>query len=78
MTDLEKPRKRPAKPKPVAKVRAGSGDDWPFHFLMLCLISIIVLVAGIYLILNHSSPVEDKRWGCGVVGMILGFWFKGT
>ncbi len=36
----------------------------------------IVLIAGLYVILNHNYSAEDKKWGYGIVGTVVGFWLR--
>jgi hypothetical protein len=39
-------------------------------------ISVIVLLASLYMILSSKYGPKDKHWAYGVVGTIIGFWFK--
>ena len=45
---------------------------------MQVIVSILVLAAGLYVILNQSYGVDDKRWGYGIVGTIVGYWLRST
>ena len=53
----------------------GLGDGLPQ--LVRIVVSLIVLAAGLYVILNHDYQVEDKKWGYGIVGTVVGYWLKG-
>jgi len=41
---------------------------------MRVIISIVVLSAGLYVILNHDFTDFDKKWGYGIVGTVVGDW----
>jgi hypothetical protein len=45
---------------------------------MRCGVSVIVLVAALYVILNQSYGPDDKKWGYGIVGTIVGYWLRGA
>ena len=53
----------------------GLGDASPL--IVRILVSFIVLGAGLYVILSHDYQVEDKKWGYGIVGTVVGYWLKG-
>ena len=39
-------------------------------------ISLIVLGAALYVILSQKFPDESSKWAFGIVGIILGYWFR--
>jgi hypothetical protein len=39
-------------------------------------VSVIVLLAGLYVILDHNYSADDKKWGYGIVGTVVGYWLK--
>jgi hypothetical protein len=39
-------------------------------------VSVIVLVAGLYVILDRNYTADDKKWGYGIVGTVVGYWLK--
>lgn len=43
---------------------------------MPVIISLIVLGAGLYVILSNSYAPEDKKWGYGSVGTVVGYWLR--
>jgi hypothetical protein len=43
---------------------------------MEILISVVVLVAALYVILSKRYTPTDKHWAYGTVGLIVGFWLK--
>ena len=45
--------------------------------VMRILVSLIVLAAGLYVILDHDYHDEDKKWGYTIVGTVVGYWLKG-
>jgi hypothetical protein len=53
-------------------------DEEPaYRFLVRVLISCVLLGVAIYvLVIDRSSSNEAQKWACGVVGTILGYWFK--
>jgi len=45
--------------------------------LMPIVISILILLAALYVILSRSAYADaQQKWAFGVVGTILGYWFK--
>ena len=40
--------------------------------MMRVVLSFAPLVAGLYVILNHSYAADDKKWGYGIVGTVVG------
>jgi hypothetical protein len=45
---------------------------------MQMVISIVLLAAALFIILSKMYAVEDQRWAYGTVGIVIGFWLKGT
>jgi hypothetical protein len=39
-------------------------------------VSVIVLCAGLYVILDDNYLADDKKWGYGIVGTVVGYWLK--
>jgi hypothetical protein len=39
-------------------------------------VSVIVLLAALYIILGNTLPDAHLKWAFGVVGVILGYWLK--
>jgi len=35
----------------------------------------VVLAAGLYIILSENY-VEEKKWGYGKVGVVMGYWLR--
>jgi F0F1-type ATP synthase assembly protein I len=54
---------------------AGLAETSPL--VMRIVVSLVVLAAGLYVILDHAYQVEDKKWGYGIVGTVVGYWLKG-
>jgi hypothetical protein len=44
--------------------------------LMQVVVSIVALAAGLYVILSHSYSADEKKWGYGTVGTIVGYWLR--
>ena len=45
---------------------------------MQIVVTLAVLVAGLYVILDPSYAADDKKWGYGIVGTVVGYWLKGA
>jgi hypothetical protein len=39
-------------------------------------ISVVLLCASVCVILGSAFDPKDKHWAYGMVGIIIGFWFK--
>jgi uncharacterized membrane protein YfcA len=39
-------------------------------------VSLIVLVIAATIILSKRYPEDDLKWAFGMVGLVLGYWFK--
>lgn len=55
---------------------ASLGGSAPYF--MRAIVSLAVLGAGLYVILDQSYTAEDKKWGYGIVGTMVGYWLKGA
>ena len=44
--------------------------------MMRVVLSSAALVAGLYVILKHSYAADDKKWGYGIVGTVVGYWLR--
>lgn len=52
---------------------ARAGHNW-----MPVVISLLILLAALYVILSNNSYGDaQQKWAYGVIGTILGYWFKG-
>ncbi len=45
---------------------------------MQVIVTLLVLFAGLYVILNPHYAADDKKWAYGIVGTVVGYWLKGT
>jgi hypothetical protein len=45
--------------------------------IMQVVLSIALLAAALYEVLNPSAPAEVQKWATGIIGTLLGFWFRG-
>jgi hypothetical protein len=43
---------------------------------MQVIVSLIVLGCGLYVILDPTFAADDKKWGYGMVGTVVGFWLR--
>jgi hypothetical protein len=44
--------------------------------VMQVIISVVVLVAGLYVALSGKYQPAEKNWAFGIIGTIVGFWLK--
>lgn len=44
--------------------------------VMSVVVSLTILVASIYIILSSKYDEGTQKWAFGVIGSIIGFWFK--
>jgi len=47
------------------------------RLFMQPLVSIVILIASLYIILSSSFSPQDKHWAFGTAGTVIGFWLKG-
>jgi len=47
------------------------------RLVVTILVSLIVLAGGLYVILSHEYQPDEKKWGYGIVGTVVGYWLKG-
>jgi hypothetical protein len=47
-----------------------------FSVTMPALVTVIVLCSGLYIILDQSYSADDKKWGYGIVGTVVGYWLR--
>jgi hypothetical protein len=62
------------KPSQVNKRRVGRVRLSPKQRFQAAL-SLIVLIAALYLIIDSGNS-EAQKWAFGIIGVILGLWFK--
>jgi hypothetical protein len=46
------------------------------RLLMQAVVSMAVLAASLFIILNQGFDPVNKRWAYGSVGMVVGYWLK--
>ena len=44
--------------------------------LMPVVLTLVIGGAALYVILANRYSSETQKWASGVIGMILGYWFK--
>lgn len=54
----------------------GRIDDM-IRSVMTPLISVLVMLASLYVILSGGYKADGEKWAFGSIGTIIGFWFKG-
>jgi hypothetical protein len=47
------------------------------RMIMQGLISLVLLGAGLYGMFGHDIPPETHKWAYGMIGTLIGFWFRG-
>lgn len=50
---------------------------WTEDFLMQMVVSLILLVAALYVVLSRKYPTDSQKWAFGTLGTIVGFWLGG-
>ena len=48
--------------------------DWKFYTQIV--LSLVLLVVGLYVILSKQYDAADTNWSYGIVGTVIGFWLK--
>ena len=52
-------------------------DPLTFHFFYVrAALSAVILACALYVILSERFQPRDKHWAYGIVGTILGLWFR--
>jgi hypothetical protein len=46
-------------------------------FIIQSIISLVLLLAALFMILSSTFTSQDKHWAFGTIGTIVGFWLKG-
>ncbi len=54
------------------RFRPAGIRDW-----MQVAISLIVLIAALFIVISKAYEPADKHWAYGSLGTILGYWLKG-
>ena len=49
-------------------------DRW--HFLARAVLSVIILIVGLFVILAGSHPDPTVKWAIGLVGVVVGYWLR--
>lgn len=47
-----------------------------FPGVMQVVVSILVMLVGLHVIRDQSYSAEDKKWGYGIVGTVVGYWLR--
>lgn len=64
----------------AAATAAAEIASWPERIeqLMPAFITVVVLLASIYIILSPGFGSDKNKWAYGSIGMILGYWLRST
>lgn len=54
----------------------GRVKVWPFRQTMMAFILVAVLGTALYIILSKDYDDGAQKWAFGVIGSIIGFWFR--
>lgn len=70
-------------PKDYSLINAFPGPDASALLVLVAavmqvIVTMIVLCAGLYVILEPSYHADDKKWGYSIVGTVVGYWLKGV
>jgi hypothetical protein len=44
--------------------------------MMQVIISIVLLVVGLYVVVAGHGDADLQKWAAGWIGLVLGFWLK--
>jgi hypothetical protein len=50
--------------------------EWISYLAMRFLITVVLLVVGVYIILSSQFTPTDKHWAYGTVGTLVGYWLR--
>jgi len=39
-------------------------------------VSVVVLIAALYIILSGGYPEDYNKWAFGIVGVVVGYWLR--
>jgi hypothetical protein len=48
-----------------------------FRPLMQGLLTISLMGAALYVMMDRSSPPEAQKWAPGIIGTLIGYWLRG-
>lgn len=51
------------------KIAPRQGGQW-----IQAIVTLAILGVALYIILSHGYQAQDKHWGYGAAGTILGYW----
>jgi hypothetical protein len=54
----------------------GGSPAVALQFVMRAAVTMVILIAGLFVILSKKYTATDKHWAYGVVGTVVGFWLK--
>jgi hypothetical protein len=54
-----------------------SGPD-NIRLTISVVISLIILLAALWVILSNRYPPKVEHWAYGIIGTIVGFWLRGS
>lgn len=61
---------------PNAKVEDNEVLERKLFAWTRVIVTVIVLVASLYVILSQKFSDDSSKWAFGMIGLILGYWFR--
>ncbi len=61
----------------IALQASSAAEDATVSLWMRVAVSLIILASALFLILSRHYDSDQQKWAFGVVGIVLGYWFKG-
>jgi hypothetical protein len=46
----------------------------PERRVMAVLVSLVILVAGLFVVLSGSYKQDTEKWAFGAIGLVIGYW----
>lgn len=48
------------------------------RFAMECLVTLSVLMVGLYDVTASSASADSQKWASAIIGAVIGYWLKGS
>lgn len=47
-----------------------------YDFVARAVVSLVILIAGLYVLLIGNYPDAIVKWAIGVIGLVVGYWLR--
>jgi hypothetical protein len=55
---------------------SGFTDRQRYEFVARLIVSVVVLIAGLWVICTGAYPDATTKWAFGAVGLVVGYWLR--